>query len=469
MGGAGEVTTQLLDRSPIDGARLAANWARRHNVDFVAILLTAGGAAPRLAGLHGAKQFDRRTVAAALLKDAARECLHLRQSTLWQRGDRGEPAGSPTAQLGGLLELDSVAVHALPAIVDEPSPSADTNGETATTQRPDHAAQVVGVVVMGMRQQSSRQDLAGARRRLREITAAERVALGSAAVLVQVSRQGVWGALSQLVRGGSGYRRLSLVAIVTVITLLVLMIPLEFRPSCAVTLEPAHRRIVNAPFDSAVRTVHVKPGDAVTAGQVLAELDQRELGLQIATSEAQLAQAIRKRAAAMANRDATNLRLEQLEVERLEAEVTLLTERRQQLELRSPLDGWVISGDVEQLEGEAVRRGQPLFEVGRTDDLIARVEIPEEYIQLVRVGALVHIELNDAVGTRIEAEVVRIHPRAEARQGRSVFVVDVASAQGALRAHPGMQGTAYVATVNRSIGWVLLHRPLYKLRQLTGW
>ena len=52
-----------------------------------------------------------------------------------------------------------------------------------------------------------------------------------------------------------------------------------------------------------------------------------------------------------------------LEMKRLDMKRQLLAERQQHLQIRSPISGTVVSGDIEKSEGAPLAIGQNLFEI----------------------------------------------------------------------------------------------------------
>ncbi len=129
-------------------------------------------------------------------------------------------------------------------------------------------------------------------------------------------------------------------------------------------LEPVVRRYVAAPFEGTLDRAFVKPGDSIRQGDLIARMDGREIRLKTASLEADLQQAIKKRDSAQASHNYAEQQIAQLDVDRLKLELQLLRHREENLEIRSPIDGIVASGDLERAEGVPLKVGQTLFEVG---------------------------------------------------------------------------------------------------------
>ncbi|MEM7557505.1 MAG: efflux RND transporter periplasmic adaptor subunit [Planctomycetota bacterium] len=258
-------------------------------------------------------------------------------------------------------------------------------------------------------------------------------------------------------------------AIVTVLVMLAAFIPFPFQVVAKVTCEPAERRYVAAPFDAKLLESKVRLGEEVVEGQLLAVLDGKHLASQIAIKQAELAQATQRRMAALTVGDASDAELERLEVDRLSNETKILEQRQKRIEIRSPLTGIVVAGNLERAAGSSLELGEELFEIAPLDQLVAEVAISEQDIAYVQSGIPARISLDAWGGNSHRTQLLRIHPRSELRDGESVFVAeaDITDSQFSMR--PGMQGSARISSGWKPLGWVLLHRPYEAFRRWSGW
>ena len=76
--------------------------------------------------------------------------------------------------------------------------------------------------------------------------------------------------------------------------------------------------------------------------------------------------------------------LAKLEADRLELKTKILELRSNHLEIKSPIDGVVISGDQERAEGAPLTIGQALFEVAPLDKMVVELAIPEDEITHIK-------------------------------------------------------------------------------------
>ena len=245
--------------------------------------------------------------------------------------------------------------------------------------------------------------------------------------------------------------------------------PVRHRLSCNCTVQPVTRRFVASPFDGKLEHALVAPGDVVSKGQVLARMDGRELGLELASLTADLNRASKQSDAALATHNISEAQLAQLEMDRIELKIQLLQQRAQQLDIKAPLAGVVVSGDLRKAEGAPLSTGQTLFEVAPLEAMVVEVSIPEDDIAYVQVGAEVKVRLDACADEPQVGTIARIHPRSEIRDERPVFIAEVRLSTAHRIFRPGMQGSARIDGPRASLAWSWLHKPWHKLIVALGW
>ncbi len=159
-----------------------------------------------------------------------------------------------------------------------------------------------------------------------------------------------------------------------------IFIPVEKTVTVEGQLVPRERRDIFATANGLVDAVHVAHGDRVAAEKLLVELSDPALELEatrvsgeLATIRARLGSIKATRLSLPAGAAETTLRSQQLAAEEedlrqqqtaAERQLTLLMDEQASWKLKSPLDGQVLTWDVEGLlEGRPVERGQVLLTV----------------------------------------------------------------------------------------------------------
>ncbi|MCA9174683.1 MAG: efflux RND transporter periplasmic adaptor subunit [Planctomycetales bacterium] len=255
----------------------------------------------------------------------------------------------------------------------------------------------------------------------------------------------------------------------TALLLAALLTPFTYHPRCECTVEPVLRRFVAVPFDGPLEETMVAPGEEVKAGQLLARMDGREVRWELAGIRAELHRATKEHAGHLAAHESGNAEVARHEVDRLQVRTELLEQRQRNLEIRSPFHGLIVSGDLEDTEGIPLKTGDTLFEVAPLDRMVVELAVREDDYALVRPGMPVTIRLAAFPLRKLQATIDRIHPRSELREDENVFVAEVhiENANGALR--PGMRGKAKIRGDRRTLGWILLRRPLAACLSWLGW
>ena len=154
---------------------------------------------------------------------------------------------------------------------------------------------------------------------------------------------------------------------------------------------------------------------------------------------------------------------------KLDTQIKSLNDQLSRLEIRSPYDGIVISGDLDKAQGATMEIGQTLFEVAPLDNMLAEVAIPESEIQYVGDNNSVAIKLNAFPYRTFYGEINTINPGAELINDESVFVADIKLTDEDSVIRPGMKGTAKVKTSWRPIGWNLFHNAWESVRCWMVW
>jgi len=263
-------------------------------------------------------------------------------------------------------------------------------------------------------------------------------------------------------RASANQRRLA--AAGAIAALVTLLFPVPYPVKAASELHPVTRRVVTAPFDGILERSRVKAGDTVKAGQVLAEMEGRELNWQIADASARRARAMAEADQLLATGKVAESKMAELDASSLEQEITLLHYRTAHLLVKAPLDGVVLQGDLERSEGAHLGTGDPLFEVGPLDRLIVEVAVRETDISLLRDSAAVEITLESFPGETFRAPLLRVAPRSEAIEGSNVFICEVELPNPEGRLRPGLKGKARIEGPHRPLAWSWLRDPWNALR-----
>ncbi|MEM9018062.1 MAG: efflux RND transporter periplasmic adaptor subunit, partial [Verrucomicrobiota bacterium] len=166
--------------------------------------------------------------------------------------------------------------------------------------------------------------------------------------------------------------------------------------------------------------------------------------------------------------DPATLQMAQLEADRLALEVERLQYRNDNLMIRSPIDGIVLTGDLERSEGVPVTAGQKLFEVAPLDEMLIEVAVPETEVRHVEPGMIAELRLEADSASKWSTELDSLYPVSEIQDGRNVFIAEATLENGSGLLRPGMRGSVRILAEKKPIGWILFHR-LWEWLRLKLW
>jgi hypothetical protein len=243
-------------------------------------------------------------------------------------------------------------------------------------------------------------------------------------------------------------RRATPLLVVAGLVALAAVLPRSDEVVASFVIQPERVQAITAPFDGVLEASDIRPGDRVTAGTVLGRLGSRELALEAAAMRARAANDQREAAIARAGGRPADEMIALLSARRAEAQLALLEYRMTLAEIRTPVDGVVLAGDLRRSLGQSLSRGQSLFEIAPPGSLRAEILLPETRAHLVQPGHKAVLAPAADPASRVPARIDRVRPIAEIVQGRNVFraiaTLETSSEQAPELLRPGAEGLARV-------------------------
>lgn len=233
-----------------------------------------------------------------------------------------------------------------------------------------------------------------------------------------------------------------------------LLVPMGFRVSARSVLEGEVQRAVPAPFDGFIATAPAHAGDRVTAGTVLATLDDKDLQLDRVRWQSERDRLALKLREAMAKHDPAEAGQIEAQLRQTAAQAALTAEKLQRARITAPIDGIVVSGDLSQQLGAPVETGRLLFEVAPLDRYRVIVHLDERDLRLVRPGDSGQVLLHGLSGAPLPFTVTRIAAVAQPDGGHNTFRVEAALRGAPPNLRPGMEGVGKIEVGRRSIAYV---------------
>jgi multidrug resistance efflux pump len=241
----------------------------------------------------------------------------------------------------------------------------------------------------------------------------------------------------------------------------------QYRVAAKTFIEGAVQRAAVAPFDGFVVQSRVRAGDTVTKGQVLCQLDDKDLKLEKVKWTAERDQADRKYRQALAAQDRATVAVMAAQIEQAQAQLSLVDEKLARAILVAPFDGIVVSGDLSQLLGTPVETGKVLFEIAPLDAYRVILNVDERDIAYVSPGQKGELALSGIPFEKLRFVLKQVTPITTSQEGSNHFRVEAQIEGNLLRLRPGMEGVGKISVGERKLIWIWTHSLVDWLRLWT--
>jgi membrane fusion protein (multidrug efflux system) len=237
-----------------------------------------------------------------------------------------------------------------------------------------------------------------------------------------------------------------------------------------------HQVDVTAQRDGIVASISVDSGARVSAGKILARLDDRQLSANLEAARAKT----RGIAADLKNWQAESevLKADYVRAQRLWNEKLIAEEQLQHAKYKAESDQWDIVRVQEQLntakeeehslefevektrimapfgglvarryvrEGQSVSKGDRLFWVTAEGPLRVRFTLPEKFLGYLKKGQELQVTSSGLPAERYPAKIVEVSPVVDPSSGTIEVLAEIVGARGELR--PGMTVAVHVAVL----------------------
>jgi len=267
---------------------------------------------------------------------------------------------------------------------------------------------------------------------------------------------------------GWSNRSRRLVAGALLVGLVMLLVPGTYRVTAPASLEGSIQRAVVAPFDGFIMQAHARAGENVAVGEVIAELDSKELLLEQQRYSAERDEYNRQYRQALSKRDMAQAHIFKSQISQTEAQLRLVEKKIQRSSLSAPLDGVIIKGDLSRSLGATVEKGEVLFEVAPLDEYRLVILVDEQQVIDVQPGLQGELTLKALPDVELAFTVQQVSPVFEENASGIAYRVEAGFNEANPALRPGMQGVAKISIDQRSYLWIFLHELIDAIR-LWGW
>jgi RND family efflux transporter MFP subunit len=266
-------------------------------------------------------------------------------------------------------------------------------------------------------------------------------------------------------------RRRSLIIGATIAAAVFLAIfPLPMRVDGDAIVAPVRRAQVQPEFEGVVGKVYVHEGEAVTRGQVLAQMDAWAYRSALAEADAHYQSVLLQMNHSLASNDGSEAGVERVQADYWKAAVERAKQQVDRAELRSPIDGVVATPHVEDSTGRRLQYGETFAEVLDSSSAVVDVAVEDTDAGLLHSGAKAVVKLNGYPTRTFHGNVAVVSPKAEMQGDGPVFFARVAVANSDANIRSGMEGRGKISVGWYPAGYVLFRKPvLWLYSRMWNW
>lgn len=228
-------------------------------------------------------------------------------------------------------------------------------------------------------------------------------------------------------------------------------------------LRPLEKRVISSPLEGVILRLGAgaEPGKVVQAGELLVELDSSDLELQLADAYSRRTQAEKALSQARKENRTGEAARAQAQMDAARSQVDLFKSRIERSRVLAPISGTILTGNLRDKVGAAVRVGDELLQIAPLDQMIAVARLDESDLligedgrPIIQPGVLGEITTRSSPDKGFPVRVLRVVPMAQANEGHNVFEVWVSIEKSAPWMRPGMEGIVRLESGQRSLFWI---------------
>jgi RND family efflux transporter MFP subunit len=245
---------------------------------------------------------------------------------------------------------------------------------------------------------------------------------------------------------------------VAAILLLLIFCPLPLRVSGTAIVAPESVVTLAAPVEGTVAYVYAREGQRVRRGEVLGTMDDWSWRNQLAAAEAKYEAALLAMQGDLANHSA-RAGEDRAQAEYLQAEMERSRLRIANAKLRSPIDGIVMTPDLQNAAGEHLDAGATFAQVLNLASARVNIAVDQADTSLVKPGQTAAVKLESFPAQTLHGQVFSVSPEAQPGGDSRVFYAHILLPNENAELRTGMEGRAKISAGYRPAGYVLLRGP----------
>ncbi len=251
--------------------------------------------------------------------------------------------------------------------------------------------------------------------------------------------------------------------------LLLIFCPLPLRISGVAVVAPQSVVTLAAPVEGTIANVYAREGQHVSRGDLLATMDDWSWRNQLTAAQAKYEAAMLAMQGDLA-RNSPQAGEERTQADYLRAEMERTRLRIANAQLRSPIDGVVMTPDLQNAVGEHLDAGATFAQVLNLASARINIAVDQADANLVKAGQTAAIKLSSFPAQTLHGQVFGVSPEAQPNADGRFFYAHVLLPNGSAQLRTGMDGRAKIFAGYRPAGYVLLRGPaLWLWEKLWDW
>lgn len=231
---------------------------------------------------------------------------------------------------------------------------------------------------------------------------------------------------------------------------------------------PEQVNTVAAPYDSMIAKVFVLPGQHVEPGQLLLQLDDRDLLIERSRILSEIASTEIEANTRLQNREPKEAFLLQAEIRVLKTDLTLVEEKLRRAEIRATQSGVVMPTEIHQRVGQYVQLGESLLEVANENQWHVEIETPENRSRHLAIEQKGFFQTNARPDQWLPCKITKISPSTEVIRQNNVVVAEAVLDSRAEWMKIGMEGHIRIKTEKKPVWWIYFH-PVIDYARMKLW
>jgi GAF domain-containing protein/multidrug resistance efflux pump len=251
--------------------------------------------------------------------------------------------------------------------------------------------------------------------------------------------------------------------------LLLIFCPLPLRISGTAVVAPQSVVTLAAPVEGNIANVYAREGQHVSRGEVLGTMDDWSWRNQLTAAQAKYEAAMLAMQGDLA-RHSSQAGEDRTQADYLRAEMERTRLRIANAQLRSPIDGVVMTSDLQNAVGEHLDAGGAFAQVLNLASARINIAVDQQDAHLVKAGQTAAVKLESFPAQTLHGQVFSVSPEARPSGDSRVFYAHVLLPNGNAELRTGMDGRAKISAGFRPAGYVLLRGPaLWLWEKLWDW